>query len=126
MKRTMIAAAVLAAFAATPAMAGTLENLERERAILLETLLSPDIPAAERQTRIEIARGRLADLESMVIRDTSLATQDTPIVRAAFKNYDLTFLVHASVEKNRNLADHWLSEVGFASNDIMGARRGRR
>ncbi|MGB0682357.1 MAG: hypothetical protein ACPGOV_06600 [Magnetovibrionaceae bacterium] len=123
----VLALSILAlGFGASAAQAGSLENLERERAILLDTLLNADLPAAERQSRLEISRNRLVDLERMVIRDPSLAEKNTPIVRAAFDNYDLTFLVHASVEKDRNLADHWLSEVGISSNAILGARRGRR
>ena len=31
-------------------------------------------------------------------------------VRTAFENYDLSFLVHASIEKNRTLIDHWLEQ----------------
>jgi len=108
------------------ATAGTLENMERERAILLETLLSGDIGVAERQNRVNIARARLVDLERMVLRDKSLIDRNTPMVRAAFENYDLSFLVHASVEKNRGLADHWLSEIGVSTQTVMNARMGRR
>ncbi len=106
--------------------AGTLENMERERAILLETMLSGDLDVAERQTRMNIARTRLVDLERMVLRDKSLINRNTPVVRAAFENYDLSFLVHASVEKNRGLADHWLSEIGISTQTLMNARMGRR
>ena len=108
------------------AAAGTLENMERERAILVETMLSGDMSPPERQSRIDVARTRLIDLERMVLRDKSLVGQNTPAVRAAFENYDLTFLVHASTEKNRSLADHWLSEVGVTSSALMNARMGRR
>jgi len=108
------------------ANAGTLENMERERAILLETLLSGDIDTAERQDRVDVAKRRLIDLERMVLRDKTLINKNTPIVRAAFENYDLSFLAHASVEKNRGLADHWLSEVGISTQSLMNARMGRR
>ncbi|MGB0632368.1 MAG: hypothetical protein ACPGRZ_16890 [Alphaproteobacteria bacterium] len=108
------------------AAAGTLENMERERAILLETMLSGDVGPAERQNRIEVARTRLVDLERMVLRDKSLVGRNTPAVRAAFENYDLTFLVHASTEKGRSLADHWLGEIGVTSSALMNARMGRR
>ncbi len=106
--------------------AGTLENMERERAILLETMLSGDISVAERQSRLEIARRRLVDLERMVLRDKSLINRNTPAIRAAFDNYDLSFLIHASVEKKRGLADHWLSEIGVSTQTLMNARVGRR
>ena len=108
------------------AAAGTLENMERERAIMLETILSGDMNPAERESRIQVARSRLVDLERMVLRDKNLIGRNTPAVRAAFDNYDLTFLVHASTEKGRSIADHWLGEVGVSTTALMNARMGRR
>ena len=124
--RTLAAATVATLLAAPAASAGTLENLERERAILLETILSGNIGPDERQQRIEVARTRLVDLERMVLRDKSLVGRNTPMVRAAFENYDLTFLVHASTEKGRTIADHWMSELGVSTQSTMNARMGRR
>jgi len=127
-KHTLIGlatAAVLIGLAA-PAGAGTLENMERERAIMIETMLSGDIDNTQRQGRMEIARTRLVDLERMVLRDKSLLGKNQPLVRAAFDNYDLTFVVHASLEKNRSIADHWLSEIGLSTQAVMNARTGRR
>ena len=121
----MATAALLIAFV-VPASAGTLENMERERAIMIETLLSGDIDNNQRQGRMEIARTRLVDLERQVLRDKSLIGKNRPLVRAAFDNYDLTFVVHASVEKNRSVADHWLSEIGMSTQAVMNARTGRR
>lgn len=121
-----IATAVLLIGLAAPASAGTLENMERERAIMIETMLSGDIDNNQRQGRMDIARTRLVDLERMVLRDKSLLGKNQPLVRAAFDNYDLTFVVHASVEKNRSLADHWLSEIGMSTQAVMNARSGRR
>lgn len=123
---TGIATAALLIALAAPASAGTLENMERERAIMIETMLSGDIDNTQRQGRLEIARTRLIDLERMVLRDKSLLGKNQPLVRAAFDNYDLTFVVHASVEQNRSLADHWLSEIGLSTQAIMNARSGRR
>ncbi len=118
--------AVLTTAAAMPAAAGTLENMERERAIMLETLLSGDISVEERQRSLEVAKSRLADLERMVLRDDALIGRDQPAIRNAFENYDLTFIIHASTEHNRALADHWLSELGLSTQAVMGARSGRR
>lgn len=121
-----IAAAVVLTSLAAPVSAGSLENMERERAIMIETMLSGDIDNTQRQGRLEIARTRLIDLERMVLRDKTLIGKNQPLVRAAFDNYDLTFVVHASVEKNRSVADHWLSEIGLSTQAIMNARTGRR
>ena len=130
MKRTRtltLALATVACMAATDsAQAGTLENLERERAIMVETLLDPSFTVVERQEKIALSRNRLIDLERMVIRDKSLASKNTPVVKKAFENYDLTFMVHASVEKNLSLMDHWLDQVGVSTKTVMDARVGRR
>jgi hypothetical protein len=117
---------VMFAAAIGDAAAGTLENMECERAILLETILSGDVNAAERENRIQVAKTRLVDLERMVLRDKKLSGRNTPAVRAAFDNYDLTFLIHASTEKSRSVADHWLGEIGVSTTALMNARMGRR
>ena len=127
-KRTLTLAMTMLAclVAANSAQAGTLENLERERAIMIETLLDPSFSVVERQEKLTLSKNRLVDLERMVIRDKSLASKNTPVVKKAFENYDLTFLVHASVEKNHSLIDHWLSQIGVSTKNVMDARIGRR
>ena len=122
----LLAAFVSSLVASGAALAGTVENLERERAIAIEILLSPNMDPAERQSSVEITRTRLVDLERMVLRDDGLRGRNTPAVRAAFENYDLSFLVHASIEKNRSLLDHWLEQLGVTTNSLMSARIGRR
>jgi len=119
-----IAALLLAAAGA--AGAGTLENLERERALLVDVLLDPELDAAQRAQRINKAQHRLVDLERMALRDKSLRGKNTPVVRKAFERYDLTFLVHASVENERSVTDQWLDEVGISTDSLMTARKGRR
>ena len=126
-KRLACVAGACAALAIwQPAEADTLENLERERAIALETLLSPDLSPMERERQMALTRARLVDLERMVIRDEELRGKDTLATRTAFQNYDLTFLVHAAAERNRTLLDHWLDLVGVSTNSLMSTRLGRR
>ena len=125
----ILAVATMVAVLAAPVsgvQAGTLENLERERALLVETLISGDLSERERQKKVTLARARLIDLERMVLRDKGLVKKNTPAVRAAFDNYDLTFMIHASVEKNRMLTDHWLHEIGVSTQSLMNTRVGRR
>lgn len=119
-------AAVLTFSFADPAQAGSVENLERERAIMLETLLSPEMSPQERITKAEVSKRRLVDLERIVLRDKSLVGRNTPAIRRAFGNYDLTFLVHASLEKDRAVVDHWLEQLGVSQQSLMGAERRRR
>ncbi len=124
--KTALIVAVSGAIWAGSASAGTLENLERERAIVLGTYLDQALEANERQSRTQISRNRLIDLERMVLRDKSLAGKNTPHVRKAFDNYDLTFLVHAATEGNRDVLDHWLEQIGVSTHSLMSARVGRR
>ncbi len=121
-----VACITLGLAAAGSAQAGTLENLERERAIFIDSLLDPETTPSERLARMRISKRRLVDLERMVLRDKSLAGRNTPVVRRAFENYDLTFLVHASTEKNISAIDAWLAEIGITTQGLMSARIGRR
>ena len=60
------------------------------------------------------------------MRDDSLVGRNTPKVRRAFNNYDLTFLVHAAAEKDMGIVDVWLAELGITTRNLMSARMGRR
>lgn len=111
---------------ATAQAADTLENLERERALTVQTLIDPALGPGERAGKLETATRRLTDLERMAIRDDSLTGDTSPVVRVAFKNYDLTFLVHGSVERNVTLIDQWMEQVGITTDSLMTARIGRR
>lgn len=124
--RPFLLTAICCAVGAVSAQAGTLENLERERAIVLDAYLDQALKPAERQSKTQVSRTRLIDLERMVLRDKSLAGKNTPRVRKAFDNYDLTFLVHASTEANRGVLDHWLEQIGVSTHSLMNTRLGRR
>ena len=120
--------ALLAAVMTVPGMAvaGSLENLERERAILLETMFSPSIESEARHEKLALEKRRLVDLERILLRDKSVIGRNTPEVRRAFENYDLTFLVHASVDRDLSMVDHWMEQIGVSTHSLMGARVGRR
>ncbi len=130
MKSIQIIATALAigasALMAEHAQAGSIENLERERTILVENMLTPEMTAEERQAKMGIAKRRLIDLERIVLRDKSLVGRNTPAIKRAFASYDMTFMVHASLEKNRSLADHWLEQVGITQQDVLSAVSRRR
>ncbi len=127
-RKYLVGAVVAAALLGTvnAANAGSLENLERERAMMMQALLSADLSAKDRQKKVALSRNRLIDLERMVMRDKKLVGRNTPAVRAAFESYDLTFLVHASIERDRALLDHWLAQVGVSTQSLMNAQVGRR
>jgi hypothetical protein len=125
MRLAAIAGAVLG-LSSSFAAADTLDNLERERALLVDVMLDPSLSPTDRQVRMDNEQRRLVDLERMVLRDDSLKGKNTPIVRRAFSNYDLTFLVHASLEKKVSLMDNWLEQVGVSTGTLMAARKGMR
>ena len=127
-RKYLVGAVVATALLSTvnAANAGSLENLERERAMMMQALLSADLSAKDRQKKVALSRNRLIDLERMVMRDKKLVGHNTPAVRVAFESYDLTFLVHASMERERALLDHWLAQVGVSTQTLMNAEVGRR
>jgi hypothetical protein len=121
-----LALIVVALALARAADAGTLENLERERALAIDTMLDPQLAPADRHARLDAAKVRLIDLERMVLRDDSLRGRATPTVRKAFENYDLTFLAHAAAEKKLDLVDLWLDQIGVTTEGLMSATIRRR
>ena len=126
-KLLLCAAAAAALLGPLPtAQAGSLENLERERAMLVQAMLSAEMSAKERQGKVALSRNRLIDLERMVLRDKKLVGRNRPAVRAAYESYDLTFLVHAATERNRALLDHWMNQVGVSTQSLMNTKVGRR
>ncbi len=126
MKFALVGLAALSASYVTTAQAGTLENLERERAMTVQTFLDSSLTIDERQAKIDSQNRRLIDLESMVMRDKSLRGENTKTVRIAFKNYDVTFLGHASAEKGYSMVDHWLMQFGVSTDSLMSTRVGSR
>ena len=122
----ILLSAALIAGASVGAQADTLTNLERERAQMLSTLLNNDINPQQREQRVSLSRSTLRDLERMVIRDDRLLDKPTPTVQQAFRNYDLTFLVHAAAENKRSELDQWMSELGLSTDSLMHTRLGRR
>jgi|TARA_Y100000031_G_scaffold100541_1_gene110264 hypothetical protein len=122
-----VAAVAAAAISIAPsADAGTVENLERERAIAIETMLNPELKPDERHAKVELFKRRLVDLERMALRDESLKGRNTRNVQRLFENYDISFLIHASVEKNLSVLDNWLEQIGVSTQTIMSATVRRR
>lgn len=104
----------------------TLENLERERAAMLNTFTSDQITPKQQQVSMNSSYRRLTDVERMVLRDDRLLNNQSAIVQRAFQNYELTFLIHASAEKNLLPMELWLSELNITSKSILSTKKGRR
>lgn len=130
MKRTSTAIGIAILLAGTAmagnSFAGSVENMERERAIMLQTMLDPNMTHQERHSKSELSQKRLIDLERIVLRDKSLAGRNTPVVKRVFSDYDTSFLVHAAAEKNLSVTDHWFEQLGLSAKSLMASTRRRR
>ena len=124
MKKTIISVLtlVMTAGMSASAMAGSLENLERERALTVATMLDSTMDVEARWNKLNLSRVRLADLEVMVINDKSLKNNYSNRVKHALSNYELTFLAHASAEYNKSIAEHWFDTVGLNTDQILASR----
>jgi hypothetical protein len=124
-----VATAAGLAFASLGAAASelqTLKNMERERAQLVATFIESNLGASDRQQQVAAKQKRLVDLERMVLRDDALLGNTDRMVKFAFEDYDLSFLVHASAESKQMPVALWLDEVGLGQADIINTRVGRR
>lgn len=104
----------------------SLENLERERAAFLQDFLDPNLDALAKASKIQRRQAQLSDMERMVIRDERLLNTTNRSVKQAFDSYNLTFLVHAGAEENRDAAEQWLSAVNLSNENILNTRVGYR
>ena len=104
----------------------SLKNLERERSNMIEILLDENLEAEQRQARIESKVRRLVDLERMVMRDSRLEGNTHLLVQRTFKNYDLSFLAHASVESKQAVVGLWMNEIGLSDAAILASYIGVR
>lgn len=123
---SILIAALFSASATSANEIRTLQNMERERAELISAYLDDQVTVDARQLQIQDNQKRLVDLERMVLRDDRLLGSQDRLVRLAFKNYDLSFLVHASTESEHAPIEQWVSEMGLSSEDIMLTESGRR
>jgi hypothetical protein len=104
----------------------TLQNLERERARLLQVVMSPNMDSVRRADKVKWMSHRIIDLERMVIRDDRILGMNNPAVQRAFADYSMTFLSHASIEANLHIVDFWLDQQGISTDSVLGAKVGLR
>jgi uncharacterized protein YlxW (UPF0749 family) len=104
----------------------SLQNLERERAALIQDLLSPSLDIEQRQQQLKKRQRQLTDMERMVMRDERLLSSSSTLVKNAFNQYELTFLVHAGAEQQRSAGEHWLATMNISNDAILNAKAGFR
>ena len=104
------------------AQAGSIENMERERALVIGQILDPAMSSQMRWERMEYSKRRMVDLERIALNDKTLQDNRKPSVLRAFREYELSFLVHAATESQRPITVHWLETMGLTTSDLMNAR----
>ena len=108
------------------ANANSIDTLERERAKTLNLILDKSISIGERKKRLEISKMRLLDLERMTINDKNINKNPNHRTIKAFENFDLTFLVHSSLEKDKPLSLIWFEKMGLTTENLMSTRVTRK
>lgn len=128
MKTLLTLLGLSTALMTTPALAGNtlLQSMERSRANLMNVVLEPNLAPEARAAKLNYLSRTHLDLEKMVVRDDALLSGDDPHVKATFANYDRSFLVHASREKNLGLTAHWLNQVGLDAQSVLSGEPGWR
>jgi hypothetical protein len=122
-KAFLITLASLATLGITfTAQAGSIENMERERALVISQILDPAMSSQMRWERMGYSKRRMADLERIALNDKALQDSRKPSVLRAFREYELSFLVHAATESQRPITVHWLETMGLITSDLMNAR----
>ena len=117
---------ILSFIICSQANANSIDTLERERAKTLNLILDKSISIGERTKRLEISKMRLLDLERMTINDKNINKNPNHRTIKAFENFDLTFLVHSSLEKEKPISVTWLEKIGFTTENLMSTRVTRK
>ncbi len=104
----------------------TLENLERQRAILLDNFTTTKLGAFQREQQTNKLIKGLVDMERMVLRDDRIAASNSIMAKKAFQNYDLTFLIHAGSESKKSVMAHWLNSLNISNESIAKSKAGAR
>ena len=122
-KSTILLTLIFSPYAAN---ANTIDNLERERANALNLILDKSISIGDRKSKLEKSKMRLLDLERMTINSKNINKNPSYQTIKAFEEFDLTFLVHSSLEKGKSLSLTWLEKIGLTTENLMSTRVSRK
>ena len=108
------------------ANANSIDTLERERAKAINLVLDKNISIGDRKKNLQKSKMRLLDIERMTINSKDINKNPNHQTIKAFENFDLTFLVHTSLEKGKSLSITWLEEIGLTTENLMNTRITRK
>ncbi len=117
---------VLITALSSSAYANSIDALERERAHTVNLILDKTISIAERKSRLEKSKMKLLDLERMIINNKNINKNPSYQTIKAFENFELTFLVHSSVEKGKPLAITWFEKIGLTTDNLINTKVTRK
>ena len=128
MTKILIKSTILLTLIFSPyaAHANTIDNLERERAKALNLILDKSVSIGDRKSKLEKSKMRLLDLERMTINSKNINKNPSYQTIKAFEKFDLTFLVHSSLEKGKSLSLTWLEKIGLTTENLMSTRVSRK
>ena len=92
----------------------------------MNLVLDKSISIGERKKRIEQRQMRLLDLERITINSKNINKNPSYQTIKAFENFDLTFLVHSSLENNKSLSVMWFEKLGLTTDNLMNTRVSRK
>ena len=113
---------ILSITAATSVNANSLDTLERERAKALSLVLDKSISIGDRKKQLENSKLKLLDLERITINSKDINKNPSYQTIKAFENFDFTFLVHSSLEKEKSFSISWLEKLGLTTENLMNTR----
>jgi hypothetical protein len=105
-----------------PALATSIENMERTRAALISVMLDANMNADKKQNKLKSFKLRLLDSERIVINDKKIIQNPDRYTIRAFEEYELSFLVHASIENNIDISHHWFNQMGLTTSNLENTR----
>ena len=123
---TIILSLTIGSYANANANANSIDTLERERAKALNLVLDKNISIGDRKKNLQKSKMRLLDIERMTINSKDINKNPNYQTIKAFENFDLTFLVHTSLEKGKSLSITWLEEIGLTTENLMNTRITRK
>ena len=62
----------------------------------------------------------------IVLNDNTLSKNPSNYTIKAFENFNSTFLVHSSLEKDKPITVNWLEEIGFTSENLLKTKAYRK
>ena len=78
--------------------------------------------STKKQNQLNNFKLKLLDNERIVINDKKIIQNPDRYTIKAFEEFELSFLVHASIEKNLDISEHWFNQIGLTTSNLENTR----